>query len=54
MLQHPHKVRSVLNEREVSLADTAREKCPREHAGSCTELENWPVGRENFPRHQTG
>ena len=54
MLQDPHEVRPIFDQREIAFADAASKKRPRERPGSRTELKNRTVGRTYFLRNQTG
>lgn len=54
MLQDPHEVRSIFDQREIAFADAASKKCSRERPGSRTQLKNRTVRRTYFFRDQTG
>ena len=54
MLQDPHEVRPIFDQREVAFADAAGKKRPRERPGSRTEFKNWTVRRTYFLCDQTG
>ena len=53
MLQDPHEVRSIFDEREIAFADAARDERPCEHAGPRPEFENGPARWIDLLRHQT-
>jgi hypothetical protein len=54
MLQDPHEVRSIFDERKIAFADATRDERPCEHAGPRPEFKDGPVGRNDVMCHQAG